>query len=96
MLREFVEGGDVDDDSHMLNIVMHVRTRALRSSVRQNKRYDKGEEIKSLVQDAIRRQSANQGALTVSAHSKAKVTNQVMRVPTYDQHMAKRQEQADR
>ena len=93
MLQEFVEGGDVDDDSHMLNMVTHVRTRALRSSLRQNKRYDKGEEIKSLVLDAIRRQSANQGALTVSAHPKAKVTkSQVMRVPTYDQHMAKRQE----
>ena len=30
------EGG-VDDDTPMLNMVMHVRTRALRSSVRQNK-----------------------------------------------------------
>ena len=41
VLREFVEGDDVDDEPHMLNMVMHVRTRAIRSSVRQNKRYEK-------------------------------------------------------
>ena len=97
---EGAEEGSVDDDTHMLNMVMHVRTRALRSSVRQNKRLDKSEEVKSLVQDAIRRQTVNQGALTVSAYPKATVTqkvtkSQVMRIPTYDQHMAKRQEQAD-
>ena len=65
VLREFVEGNDENDDPHTLNMVMHVRTRAMRSSVRQNKRSDKTDEIKSLVQNAIRRQTANQGALIV-------------------------------
>ena len=35
VLREFVEGNDENDDPHMLNMVMHVRTRAMRSSVRK-------------------------------------------------------------
>ena len=35
VLQGFVEGDDVEDDPHMHNTVMHVRTRALRSSVRQ-------------------------------------------------------------
>ena len=61
---ESVEGAhDADDvsvESHVINMVMHVSTRALRSSVRQNKRHVKREHIKSLVQDAIDKHIAKQ------------------------------------
>ena len=49
-----------------------------------------------MVQESIDRQRFAKGALTVSANSKGKVIkSQVMRAPTYDQTMARRQEKAD-
>ena len=56
----------MDDESHTINMVMHVRSRAMRASVRQNKRHDKTDHIKSLVQDALNKHITKQGALTDS------------------------------
>ena len=80
--------------SHNTHMVMHARARGQRSAFRQQKPKTVAQRVKQLVQEAVNRAVISKGALTGVAGSKVTKT-QVTRVPTYDQHMAKRQALAD-
>ena len=79
---------------HNTHMVMHARARGQRSAFRQQKPKTVAQRVRQLVQEAVNRAAIGQGALTGVAGSKVTKT-QVTRVPTYDQHMAKRQALAD-